>query len=315
MGMPNLIGLIGKAGSGKDTVAGFLVEKHGFAARLAFADKLKVIIADAFDVPLEHFNDRDKKNLPHPNLTAAYISRKFNSQDLVSWFEAVIDDLAPERMKVSTDTAASAIFHNLLPHDECVSPRRAAQLIGTEGFRNLVHNSIWVDYLLRRALEIVRQGGRVVISDIRFRDEFDAVRQSGGIIMALHRDAAESHDHTSEDIGDLMKRADFTVMNNGTIDYLCTIAELQLSNEKTLGFTKTVAQRKSAVMDLLLHSASGALPPKADAFVRSLSADNFGRVPFMTDAQVKWLDDIWRTANGARSHGRPVTNKPLRIRL
>lgn len=35
-----LIGLTGHAGSGKDTAAAYLVEKHGFI-RLAFADKLK----------------------------------------------------------------------------------------------------------------------------------------------------------------------------------------------------------------------------------------------------------------------------------
>ena len=48
----NLIGLTGVAGSGKDTVAGFLREL-GWAS-VAFADLLKMICAEAFpDVPRE----------------------------------------------------------------------------------------------------------------------------------------------------------------------------------------------------------------------------------------------------------------------
>lgn len=39
-----LIGLVGPAGSGKDTVAGLLVESHGFR-RVAFADALKEFVA------------------------------------------------------------------------------------------------------------------------------------------------------------------------------------------------------------------------------------------------------------------------------
>ena len=35
-----LLGICGKAGSGKDTAAAYLIEKHGFV-KLAFADPLK----------------------------------------------------------------------------------------------------------------------------------------------------------------------------------------------------------------------------------------------------------------------------------
>ncbi|MFG3715816.1 hypothetical protein [Micromonospora sp. NPDC047730] len=51
---PPLIGLLGRARAGKDTVAGRLVERHGFR-RYAFADALKeaALIADPIVVPVD----------------------------------------------------------------------------------------------------------------------------------------------------------------------------------------------------------------------------------------------------------------------
>lgn len=44
-----IIGIVGKAGAGKDTVADYLVEKYNFR-KFAFADKLKEIAKDLFNV-------------------------------------------------------------------------------------------------------------------------------------------------------------------------------------------------------------------------------------------------------------------------
>ena len=51
-----LIGLSGKAGSGKDTVADYLVEKHGFV-KLAFAAPLKQGMKHLFGFSEEQLND------------------------------------------------------------------------------------------------------------------------------------------------------------------------------------------------------------------------------------------------------------------
>jgi len=57
-----LIGLVGKAGSGKDTVADHLVEKHGFI-KASFAAPLKRVVGDLFDMTPEQLNDQDKKEV------------------------------------------------------------------------------------------------------------------------------------------------------------------------------------------------------------------------------------------------------------
>lgn len=45
-----VLGLVGKKGSGKDTVADYLVEKYGYQ-KYAFAGRLKKVVAHLFDIP------------------------------------------------------------------------------------------------------------------------------------------------------------------------------------------------------------------------------------------------------------------------
>lgn len=58
-----LIGISGKAGSGKDTIADYLFERHGFL-KISFADPLKAAASKIFGVNLAIFYDRDKKESP-----------------------------------------------------------------------------------------------------------------------------------------------------------------------------------------------------------------------------------------------------------
>lgn len=57
-----LIGVHGKAKSGKDTFADLLVERCGFVKH-AFADRLKDVTALAFDIPREDLDDQLKKEI------------------------------------------------------------------------------------------------------------------------------------------------------------------------------------------------------------------------------------------------------------
>ena len=60
--MPALIGLTGYSGSGKDTVARLLAERHR-VARLAFADELKREVAAAWHVDVALFHDAGLKDV------------------------------------------------------------------------------------------------------------------------------------------------------------------------------------------------------------------------------------------------------------
>lgn len=77
-----------------------------------------------------------------------------------------------------------------------VTPRHMMQTLGTEWGRDIVHSELWVRAAMRRA-EIM---GRVVISDVRFPNEAEAIRERGGIILRVHRgaSAASGDAHRSE---------------------------------------------------------------------------------------------------------------------
>lgn len=56
----NLIGITGKAGTGKDTLAKIIVEEYGFA-QYALAHPMKAAMCAAFDLPMHVFEDRELK--------------------------------------------------------------------------------------------------------------------------------------------------------------------------------------------------------------------------------------------------------------
>lgn len=96
------------------------------------------------------------------------------------------------------------------------TPREAAQRIGTEGFRNLIGASTWIDYLKR---QIVKSDSLIVISDVRFPDEFDMIVEMGGTIIGISRDDVEYYLHESEaQVHALIAKADIIVSNKDTLD-------------------------------------------------------------------------------------------------
>lgn len=58
-----LIGIAGRAGSGKDTVADLLIEKYQFR-KYAFADPIKLGLQSMFGLNRTHFEDRERKEAP-----------------------------------------------------------------------------------------------------------------------------------------------------------------------------------------------------------------------------------------------------------
>lgn len=60
---PVTIGMIGKAGSGKDTAADHLVSKYGFV-KIAFADPLKRSVQMVFNIDDETMYNREKREEP-----------------------------------------------------------------------------------------------------------------------------------------------------------------------------------------------------------------------------------------------------------
>jgi hypothetical protein len=164
---PRLIGLHGKARSGKDTVGQMLKERHKILL-VSFAGPIKDGLRAMLGLQEEHISG-SLKEVP------------------LGW----------------------------LPQ----SPRQLMQSLGTEWGRDCVSADLWLLRAQQSVKEAHRLGYHVVITDVRFENEADYIRQAGGEMWHIHRDAAHAvAGHISEagvayrkDLGDRL------INNNGTL--------------------------------------------------------------------------------------------------
>ena len=139
-----LIGLLGRIGSGKGTVADKLVETYGFRQD-SYAATLKDITAQLF-------------NWDRAMLTGDTIESRDSREQIDEWWS--------EKLGIPDFT-----------------PRLALQLIGTDVFRDNFHKDIWVLSVMAR----YKDSDNVVISDVRFPNEVQAIRELGGRIIQVDR--------------------------------------------------------------------------------------------------------------------------------
>lgn len=175
-----IIGLSGIARSGKDTVGNYLVEHHGFK-KLAFADRMREM-AYAIDPMIDC------------DVTPAggYIPLYFT--DLV---KHVGYDKSKDNPQV----------------------RRFLQRLGTEAGRNVWGDDFWTNVVRDK---IIHDGrfDRWVITDTRFRNEAECVKDMQGFVVRIERTGIEAPNaHISE--RDLAEwNFDYFLKNDGSLDAL-----------------------------------------------------------------------------------------------
>jgi hypothetical protein len=140
-----IIGIAGLIGSGKDTVADYLVNFHGFK-RMSFAGALKDAVAAVFSWDRELLEGRTKE------------SRAWR-ETVDGWWADKLD----------------------MPH---LTPRWILQYWGTEVCRHNFHDNIWIRSVEHR---LMRSTDNVVISDVRFPNEIESIKDSGGLIIRTRR--------------------------------------------------------------------------------------------------------------------------------
>lgn len=105
-----------------------------------------------------------------------------------------------------------------------LTPRRILQVLGTEGGRAL-HPDIWVWQAQREWREVLQMkgAGGMVVTDVRFENEADWIREAGGFIWHIRREERGDREgvpfHASE-AGVNVKNGDLVMLNNGTIEDL-----------------------------------------------------------------------------------------------
>lgn len=168
-----LIGINGFKGSGKDTVASYLVKNHGFT-RLAFADLLKLSVAALFDIPVKWLDDyKDDPNCYVAIGWKGEPGEKFEGQPSKMWSPMVELTL-----------------------------RDFLKRYGTESHRDVFGNDFWIDQLFKyeRTHSEWHRGDRYCISDARFANELRAIIELGGFNVRVVRPGLKADEHRSEQI-------------------------------------------------------------------------------------------------------------------
>jgi hypothetical protein len=102
--------------------------------------------------------------------------------------------------------------------------RGLLQRFGTEVGREMFDENFWVDY----ALNSIEDGSKVVISDVRYPNEADAIRELGGKVFRVERNGVfAANEHASEHALDGYN-FDGKIENNGSIEGLYANATQQI---------------------------------------------------------------------------------------
>ncbi len=100
------------------------------------------------------------------------------------------------------------------------TPRYAMQTLGAEWGRDMISSSLWVDALQFRAHQA---GKSIVVSDVRFPNECEAIRHLGGRVFRVDAGARvpanEFSDHASETQVDKLP-VDGVILNNKDLQAL-----------------------------------------------------------------------------------------------
>lgn len=217
-----LIGITGKAGAGKDTVGDIIADKLGFYT-YSFASPIYDLVQEWLSLDPFYFSRENKEK-----------DFCFRVQDLPNL--GFLDQLIYYKFKhagVTTEQAfdvSSEIGRLLCEGREytsgcevvCFNIRETLQVVGTEGFRNIIKDDFWVS---------IAPCVNVVIRDIRFDNEAEFIRNNGGKVISVVRDNQDipNSEHASEG-GISESLIDIKIHNNGSKEELYSKADIVAIN-------------------------------------------------------------------------------------
>lgn len=212
-----VVAISGWKRSGKDTVAGQLIETEGFK-RVAFADPLKDSVAREYGIPREHCDDPKYKEAPILHLPlspkdafsigmAKMMFKECRTEDGKTPFDFHID---PSGAFLGVVSISSAFTEREAVGQLYWTPRALCILKGS--VNRTVRSDFWVQAAINNIKFASTPVGkadydgyqRFVISDLRYQSEVNQLRQAFGkdlITVRVNRfDTCNSDDASERDL-------------------------------------------------------------------------------------------------------------------
>jgi len=175
---PKLVGLAGRAGSGKSTCAAWLVE-HRQAVEFSLAEPLKLLAMDVFGFSREQVfgTQKDKETVD--------LCVSVRDEQLAQSVLDAVPDAGYLRESKRREVYAG----------RRVSPREMLIRLGN-GARERIYKDVWLDACLARIRE--RAAPLSVVADVRYDSEAAALHKAGAKIIRLNcPDAATAVDRNA----------------------------------------------------------------------------------------------------------------------
>lgn len=241
---PQILCFSGQFGAGKDAIAAAVAERlaPGRWTQMSFARALKQEVSDLY-VSCEHDHVRPRFAYVFSDgtrVTPTHIEypRPLRDDDVAELEATPTAPPCPEPLEDGS-ACGSKVENPVDGFARSPGIRRALQWHGTE-IRRSVDDGYWVRITLGAAREAITRGevDLVVITDVRFPSEVDAIHQAGGEVIRLQispevRDARllarDGHlpppgaaDHPSETALNDYTNFDYVVSNDGTMEETLT---------------------------------------------------------------------------------------------
>ena len=170
----------------------------------AFAKPLKQTLSIILNKPIEWFEDRNNKENCYVNLSSLKIYEK--------------DKLYSDVILSESKFQKAIKSEESIPQETYISIRQLMQYYGTNVIRKFLGDKTWINATLNKS-----GTHNIIISDLRFKVEYEEIKNKNGITIYIKRDSAIPGNHSSErEVVELYNegKLDWIIENNGSLEDL-----------------------------------------------------------------------------------------------
>lgn len=230
----SIIGISGRINSGKDTVGRIIQYLDAKSKK----EREKEIAPKLFlpDVEYPTFEDWCKPRLHESGYDIGHLSMyKIHSNSwVIKKFAGKLKQIATILTGIPIENFEDQEFKKTEMDDVWavnrmpITVRQFLQRLGTEAIRDNLHPNAWVNALLADY-----KGDNWIITDLRFPNEFAALKRKDALLIRVIRPGLEYADHISETALDSYV-FDEEIVNDGTIDDLINKVKTMMERRNLL---------------------------------------------------------------------------------
>lgn len=215
-----IIGVSGYIGSGKDTV-GSIIQYLDYVSFMRGKLEERERIKYTYPVQILSFDEWMKPNIHKSGYdisgAAMYQINNFGRTWKIKKWAAKLKEISSILTGVPVEMFEDQEFKKKYMGDQWgMTYREFLQKLGTDAMRNHLHSNIWVNALMSEYDDSCNW----VITDTRFPNEANAIKEKGGIIIRVERDSAVTGAYSINRFGRKIKEghASETSLDNWDFD-------------------------------------------------------------------------------------------------